>query len=76
MSRCHFCVVCIRFAMVCPPSPPPAGKGKLAADGGDAAADERPCLEVLLGLPARAISRRSEGHMNQSLEVCIDGGFN
>lgn len=55
-----------------PPEPPvvlpPAGKGKLAAVG-EGEGDERPCLEVLLGLPARAISRRSEGHMNQCLEV-------
>lgn len=40
----------------------------MGAAEGDAA-EERPCLEVLLGLPARGISRRSEGHLIQSLEV-------
>lgn len=45
-----------------------AGKGKLAVAEAEAA-QELPCLEVLLGLPARGIARRSEGHLNQSLEV-------
>lgn len=47
-----------------------AGKGKRPLDDSDAAAaHERPCLEVLLGMPSRTVSRRSEGHMVQSLEV-------
>lgn len=45
-----------------------AGKGKLVAAEAEVAR-ELPCLEVLLGLPARSIARRSEGHLNQSLEV-------
>ena len=48
-----------------------AGKGKLPAEGEGGEGGERPCLEVLLGLPARPISRRSEGHLNQSLEVRV-----
>ena len=48
-----------------------AGKGKLAVEGEGGEGGERPCLEVLLGLPARPISRRSEGHLNQSLEVRV-----
>lgn len=40
----------------------------MGAGTGEAAA-ERPCLEVLLGLPARGIARRSEAHLNQALEV-------
>lgn len=50
-----------------------AGKGKLGAAEAEAAF-ELPCLEVLLGLPARGIARRSEGHLNQSLEVGGGGG--
>ncbi|KAI3425184.1 hypothetical protein D9Q98_008953 [Chlorella vulgaris] len=46
------------------------GKGKRPLDDSDAAAaHERPCLEVLLGMPSRTVSRRSEGHMVQSLEL-------
>ena len=40
----------------------------MGAGAGEAAA-ERPCLEVLLGLPARGIARRSEAHLSQALEV-------
>lgn len=47
---------------------PSAGKGKMGAEAADVV-EERPCLEVLLGLPARPIGRRSESHLNQGLEV-------
>ena len=47
-----------------------AGKGKLAAEGEEGGeGGEQPCLEVLLGMPARPVSRRNESHLNQSLEV-------
>lgn len=66
-SACAFSILLRPSLPLCCPLSP-AGKGKVGEEAGGGPA-ERPGLEVLLGLPRRAISRRSEAHLNQALEA-------